>query len=303
MKKFRTFIIVLCIIALALAIIPFAYEKAMLAAREAQVPERNNDLCKTTRRVFDYADVLTDKQEQKLDQKIAKREAQLGLDIVIVTIDEDVGSDPYDSSYNRTINFAEDFYEYFKFGYDGHISKPNAGDSVGAGVIYVDNWYDLNGYAESAFLSYHGASGDSFFEKAYQIYTDSDRLLELENDVWEYSNTNPYRSYCRMLNHLAADMVSPNVAEVHIKDKWVFILPLVVVAVFVLLNLGKKLGTKTTDMSTYVKGGLGSLAAREDQFISKHTTSRHIESSSSGGGGGHSGGGGGGGHSGGGGRH
>ena len=42
MKKFRTFIIVLCIIALALAIIPFAYEKAMLAAREAQVPERNN---------------------------------------------------------------------------------------------------------------------------------------------------------------------------------------------------------------------------------------------------------------------
>ena len=144
MKKFRGFIIVLCIITLALAIIPFVYEKSMLVARKAQVPERNNTECMTTQRVFDYADVLTDKQEQKLEQKVAKREAQLGIDIVIVTIDEDVGSDPYDSSYNRTIHFAEEFYEYFKFGYDGHISEKTAGDSVGAGVIYVDNWYDLN---------------------------------------------------------------------------------------------------------------------------------------------------------------
>lgn len=303
MKKFRNFMIVLCCIALILAVIPFAYEKLMLTARAAKTPERQNTVCTTQKRVFDYADVLTDAQERKLENKIAKKEKQLGLDIVIVTIDEDVGSDPYNASFNRTIKFAENFYEYFKFGYDGHISEPYAGNSVGAGVIYVDNWYDLNGYAESAFLAYHGASGDSFFERAYQIYLNEDNLLELENDVWEYSNTNPYRSYCRMLNHLTADMVGMNAIEFHMDDMWLFIVPFVVAGIFVLINLGKKLGKKTTDMGTYVKGGYGNLTGKQDVFISKHTTSRHIDTSGGGGSGGGGGGGGGGGHSGGGGRH
>lgn len=303
MKKFRNFMIVLCCIVLLLAVVPFAYKNVMLAARAAAAPERQNTVCTTDKRVFDYADVLTDAQERKLENKIAKKEKQLGLDIVIVTIDENVGSDPDNSAYNNTIYFAEDFYEYFKFGYDGHISAEYAGDSVGAGVIYVDNWYDLKGYAESAFLAYHGASGDSFFERAYQLYLNEDNLLELENDVWEYSNTNPYRSYCRMLNHLTADMVGMNLMEIHIADGWLFIIPFVVTAIFVMINLGRRLGKKTTDMSTYVKGGHGNLTQKQDVFISKHVTQRHIDTSGGGGGSHGGGGGGGGGHSGGGGRH
>ena len=172
MKKYIRFLIILCCVIAGMALFPFVYTQIGLAARKGQTGERNNNDCTTTRRVFDYADVLTDRQEEKLQKLIDRKQDQLGLDIVIVTIDEDVGSDPYDSSYNNTIYFAENFYEYFKFGYDGHNSAPGAeytttdyptaGDSTGAGVIYVDNWYDLNGYAESAFLAYKGASGNSF---------------------------------------------------------------------------------------------------------------------------------------------
>lgn len=313
MKKFTRFLLILCAVIAVMALLPFGYSQAALGLRAAQVGERNKNDCTTTQRVFDYADVLTDKQEKRLQQLIDKRQKQLGLDIVIVTIDENVGSNPYDSSYNNTIYFAENFYEYFKFGYDGHYSAlgaehtttehPTAGNSRGAGVIYVDNWYDLNGYAESAFLAYRSASGnDSFYDQAYEIYLAEDRLSELEEDVWEYSNVNPYRSYRRMIAHLTADMVGLNLLEFHIKDSIVFLLADIITIIFLLVNLRKKLGKKTTNMSTYVQGGQADITAKRDVFLSKHTTQRHIDTSS--GGGGHSsGGGGGGGHSGGGGRH
>lgn len=304
MKKYIKFLIGLCCVIAVLGLLPFAYRQISLAARSAEIGDRNNTVCTTDRRVFDYAEVLTDAQEEKLEALISKREKQLGLDIVIVTIDENVGSDPYDSSENKTIRFAEDFYEYGKFGWDGHNSAERSGDSTGAGVIYVDNWYDLNGYAESAFLSYRGASGNSVYDKAYNIYLNQGELLELENDVWEYSNTNPYRSYRRMIAHLTSDMTGPNVLEFHIRDAWAIWLPIIITAIFIIVNVTKKMAGKTTDLSTYVQGGFADVKVRRDVFLSKHTTQRHIDTSSSGGGGGgHSGGGGGGGHSGGGGRH
>ncbi len=293
MKKYIKFLIILCSIIVVLAVLPSIVFHGGLATRKLQVGERNNDVCTTERRVFDYADVLTDRQERRLQNLIDKRQKQLGLDIVIVTIDEDVGSDPYNASINRTIDFAKDFYRYFEFGYDG---------PTGSGMIYVDNWFDLAGYAESACLAHEGASPDPIHDKAYTLYLSSDKLLELENDVWEYSNVNPYMSYRRFVNHLAADMVGPNLFEIHIKDGWTIILPLIIAVIFVLVNLGKRLGKKTTTANTYVEGGRADIKAQRDVFVSKRTTKRHIESSSGGGRSG-GGGGGGGGFSGGGGRH
>ena len=286
MKKYTKALLIIGGLAALFALLPFLYIQAALAARQRNVPERNNPDCTTVRRVFDYADVLTDRQEAKLTRMIEKREAQLGLDIVIVTIDEDVGSDPYDSSRNNTIRFAEDFYEYFQFGYDGHMSDGYAPDSTGAGVIYVDNWYDLNGYAESAFLAYRGASGDQMFDRAYELYLNDSTLTELEEDVWEYSNVNPYLSYRRMIRHLTRDMVGLNVVEIHITDKAIFIIPLLAALIFLLVNLGSRFGKKTTDKGTYVQGGKANVTARQDVFLEKHTISRHISSSSGGGGGG-----------------
>ena len=328
MKKYIKFLIVFLVIDLLLGGIPVIYKTIGLSARRMSAGERQNQVCITTQRVFDYADVLTERQEKKLEKLIAKRERQLGLDIVIVTICEDVGSDPYNASINHTIDFAEDFYTYHGFGYDGFRAEFDMSDgsqestneagkkymtdnrgtvtyAEGAGVIWVDNWFDLNGYAESAFLAYRGAGNEPFFDKAYTLYLAEDTLLELENDVWAYSNTNPYKSYRRMVNHLASDMVGFDLIEVHLPVAILFFLALVASLIFVLVNLKKKLGKKTTEKSTYVQGGKAQIVAQRDVLVSKHTTKRHIERSSSGGGG-HSGGGGGGhsgGHSGGGGRH
>ena len=50
--------------------------------------DRANTECTTTERVFDYGDVLTDKEEDKLRRLIDKRQKQTGCDIVLVTLDE-----------------------------------------------------------------------------------------------------------------------------------------------------------------------------------------------------------------------
>ncbi len=54
-------------------------------------------------RVFDYADVLTPAEEKMLAEQIAKREDQIGCDIVIVTIDMAV-MELYVYAYNTDSN-------------------------------------------------------------------------------------------------------------------------------------------------------------------------------------------------------
>ena len=50
--------------------------------------ERTNQACTTKERVFDYGDVLTDQEEDKLRRLIAKREQQTGCDIILITLQE-----------------------------------------------------------------------------------------------------------------------------------------------------------------------------------------------------------------------
>ena len=49
---------------------------------------RHNSMCETTKRVFDYADLLTKEEEVKLEQLIARAEDEAGADIVIVNLNE-----------------------------------------------------------------------------------------------------------------------------------------------------------------------------------------------------------------------
>ena len=61
-----------------------------------------------------------------------------------------------------------------------------------------------------------------------------------------------------------------------------FIITLVYVIIGVVNNKGKK----TTTANTYVAGGQPLFHDRRDIFVTKHTTTRHIDRSSGGGGGG-----------------
>lgn len=83
-------------------------------------------------RVFDYADVLTDEEENKLRAYIAEREDACSMDIVILILDEDMeasGLEWGEAMQKR----GEDFYDDNYFGYN---------EIYGDGVLFLDNWYE-----------------------------------------------------------------------------------------------------------------------------------------------------------------
>ena len=68
-KYFRWVFIIIAVLAVILAAIKGAQGLAAVTVSQ----ERTNTKCETTQRVFDYADVLTDREEKKLEKLICRR--------------------------------------------------------------------------------------------------------------------------------------------------------------------------------------------------------------------------------------
>ena len=234
-------------------------------------------------RVYDYADVLTDSEEEQLRELIADREKRIGCDIVLVTINESVLekfglTQNTDSNWEYCMqNYADDFYDEHKFGYN----KAFEGD----GVLLLDNWYEGEyGSEKGSWLSTSG--------KIYQRY--SSRMIDsVLDDVYDLVETSPYRAYRAYIEDIYHEMSGDNSAGSAMNPFALFIIALVVAAIFVVSHLKVKEGEKTTVASTYVENGSVRFNVKSDRLVNKFVTSRVIQTSSGGGGGGHSGGGGG----------
>lgn len=242
-------------------------------------------------RVFDYAQVLNDEEEEKLQKLIDKRQRQIGCDIVILTISDSLedfinqnGSDsdiPY-AEYVRI--YANWYYDTEGYGYD---------QSGGDGALYLDNWNrSVDGWAYTWFLT----SG-----KVYDSFGDA-RVNDLINKVAAKTNDSPYKAYRTYVNEVYR-VVSKKAFLMEDMLLWLVIASLVAGVVYVISGSVSKIGKETTTPVTYIVGGKPTVNRQEDQFLTKHVTKTRIQSSSSGGGGSRGGGGGGGSRGGGGGRH
>ncbi len=221
--------------------------------------ERLNTECLTDERVFDMADKLSDAEEEKLRELIAEKEQKVGVDIVLVTVDDSsLDSDA------KMMEYADYFCIDHKFGYN----KP-----VGDAVVYVDNW--CNGYvwmstSGKAQSRYSSAMIDNVIDKACAVV-----------------NSNPYKGYERYVNQVASDMSTDLGLGNLITPMASFLVALFVTIIYLIVNLSGRKGKKTTTPETYVaKNGQPTLHNSQDIFVTKHVTRRRIESSSGGGGGG-----------------
>lgn len=246
--------------------------------------ERTNTACATTERVFDYGDVLTDKEEDKLRSLIAKREKQTGCDIVLVTLNESLKDyarkiDPY-VDYDEFVRiYAERFYEEQGFGYD----EPN-----GDGVLLIDNWYrEDDGHIYTWFCT-TGKAKDEYSDR------DIDHILD---NVYRYVEKNPYRAYKTYVNDFYHDMVGLHAFHPGSPGVIPWIAGIVAAVAFIGCHLKSASGARTVTAETYVHGGKAGFRVREDRFLRKSVTQHRIQTSSGGSGGGgegsHSGGGGG----------
>lgn len=239
---------------------------------------RNNDQC-PEERVFDYADKLTDAQEQELREKIAEAELLCGTDIIVLTLNESLEEYAksfesvigYVEPYQYTMVLADNFYDENMFGFN----KPH-----GDGVILVDNWYREADGGVYSWMSTSGTAIDNFSSD------DIDFILDM---CLDYVEDDPAYAYGYFVE-LVADHLDPNKTWGDVLGgMYSIIIGLVAGLLFFLINFGGKKGEKTVGTTTYVKSGRANIQEKQDIFVTKTVTRRKIEteSRSSGGGGSH----------------
>ena len=271
LKYFRVYFIIILVLTVIFAALK-------LTGAGKQPAERGNTEAVTQERVFDYADKLTDEEEDSLRRLIAKREAQTGCDIVLVTLNESL--EEYAKGYEEQLGYlypyqyvmvyADNFYDEHLFGYN----KPQ-----GDGVLLLDNWYRESDGKVYSWLSTCGKAQDRF---------SSTMIDELLDKALEDVDSNPYKAYKKYVDLFYYDMTG----KVHIPVAALFFVAGACTAVYVGVNLGRNKGQKTTGVATYVSGGHPQMRNQSDLFLHKTVTRRHIERNTGGSGG--SGGGGGG---------
>lgn len=250
--------------------------------------QRTNTECVTQERVFDYGDVLSDKEEEKLRKLIAKREKQTGCDIVLVTLNESLEAyatelEPWVSNDEFVRVYAEQFWEKNKMGFD----VPD-----GDGVILVDNWYRE---ADGNIYTWLCTTG-----RAKEAYSDA-AVNHILDNVYRYVESDPYKAYKTYVNDFYHDMLGIQIFHTYVPGAVPWIVGLITAVIFTMCNWRAKKGQKTTTAITYVADRQPHFRAREDRFLRKSVVSHKIQTSS--GGGSHGGGSHGGGHHGGGGHH
>ncbi len=240
------------------------------------VPRTNTEA--PVERVFDYADVLTDSEEEKLREHIAGVERKLHIDIVLVTISQSVEGAQAMARYGlrsedweqNMQDLADDFWDENRFGYN----KGFEGD----GVLLLHNWYEgQNG----EHLSTSGS-----VEQAFSL-RDIDRVLYAVDD---YYASNPYKAYRAYVDEVA-DLLDHSLS---LPFSWVtvFLAPVLIAFLYAVTGASQSRAENTVAVNAYVAGGKPEVRNRADDLLRKNVVSRKIETASSGGGGRSSGGGG-----------
>ncbi len=249
---------------------------------------RNNPEC-TTERVFDYGEVLTEEEEQKLREKIAQAESACGTDIVVVTLNEpleeyinlygmmsmeefqsmigEAGIGPY--QYMELL--ADGFYDRHEFGYN----RPH-----GDGVLLLDNWYRQS---DGKIYSWMSTSGKAERKLGSE---DIERILGLALSNVDDEPAAAYEYFAE----LVCDYLKPQGNVGQSMGGWISaMIGIAAGVIFFFVNYGGRKGRKTVETRTYVKNGKPVIRNRQDIFLNKTVTRRKIvtESNSHGGGGHH----------------
>ena len=230
-------------------------------------------------RVYDYADVLTDQEEESLRELIQRTEKKVHCDIVLVTIrepmegEEAIRSNPNLRHTDWELNMrdrADDFYDENLFGYN---------KVHGNGVLLLDNWYE--GQAGSHLCttgSVYNRFGDWEIDQVLdEVYT----RVEAGNVADAYS------AYVRYVGRIMRRGISGGMSALA-----ALVISTLAAVIFVLTKMKGEIGSNTVTENTYVAEGSLEMKEQKDEFLRKNVTSVKIESSS-GEGGSHGGGGGG----------
>ncbi len=248
-------------------------------------------------KIYDYAELVSEEEEQQLKEQIDSFIKNTKMDMVIVTADFTYLSDRENEDY------AADFYDYNDFGMD---FENNSGILFLRNANSEDPYYDMYTFG-NAQLYFNQYRYDSILDGIYDLIHSGNYLEGFKKFISE--------------NERYINLGKPSEMEDYYVDKegylqkypakyhlpWgivVIISTFITMIVMIILIKKNKMVKRAKQAEQYLNKESINITNRKDIFIRSHTTS-YTESSSSSSGGGFSshGGSSGGGHSSGGGRH
>ena len=261
MKKFKTTMIVVYSI-IIISLVGILIFKPFEKVERVKVDNRNNSgVIVTDERLFDEADILTDKQEKSLKEYMKKVSKEKKTDIIIVTTSDAKGMGPKE--------YADSFYDAHDFGYE---------DYMGTGLLYlIDLDKSVTGSRE-IWISTTKDAMDYFNEK--RINKSLDKIIEVLTK--DESNLDYYGSCNEFIKSIEKYM---NVPTFNLPWYFQIGISLVITIIIVSILIYNSKGKKTITTTTYLKRDSYSKNLVRDTFMYKNVTSRKIEKSSSSGGG------------------
>lgn len=213
-------------------------------------------------RVYDYAQVLSEEEENALRAHIASCERLYKIDIVLVTVNEYMG-DSDDAWELAMMNYADDFYDENNYGYD---------QVRGDGVLLLDNWKEGQ---KGSWLSTCGYAFLRFGN--YEI----NKVLDA---VYERVETSPYQAYLAYINTTCKTLKIQSAerdSDEKIPGVLILILPLAAAFSYAVVLKRPFKQKRAVSSTAYVAGGKPVLNHKTDEFKNKKVSSVRISSDSS----------------------
>ena len=207
-----------------------------------------------TEKVYDFADLFTDEEEQQLYTKITNYINEYNLDLAVVTIDEN----------NKTPReYADDFYDYNDFNQQG-------------GVLFLIDMYNRKIY-----MSTTGQAIKMYND--YRINTALDEVYTYMSDEEYYEGTS---SYIDKISNYAKDGLPTSNKEEKSLTSSIFMSLLIgligTAIIMAILIFKNKMVRKATTAREYLNKNSIKIQNMGEILISSNTTKHEIDHSSSG---------------------
>lgn len=224
---------------------------------------KDNITVDNTKKIYDYAQVLTSSEEQILKEQIDEFIKDYNMDMVIVSV-------KYHQK-TTTREYASDFYDYNNFGLN------NTKD----GILFV---LDFTFGKEIEILT----TGNSIL-----MYDDT-RINNMLDNIASKNNDSDFEMFNTFIKeaYKYANMGYPDSnSNIYLKDghfiyfNWTLIITLSIIiptGILIVLVLKNKMVKVAQDASVYIDKKSLNITSRNDRFITTHTTSTRINDSSSG---------------------
>lgn len=221
----------------------------------------------TSLKVYDYADKLSDSEEELLREKVNKFINNYNMDMVLVTVDQH-------NKYS-TEAYADDFYDYNGFGIgsthdgvllvvDNNFSKENIWMSTtGEGIRMYDD-YRIDKILDVVFEDYDYYELFSDFIDECSYYASLGIPSSNSNTYINSRGDLVYKKHFPWIGSLGTSLVSATI-------------------VLLILISKNKMVKKATNANNYARQDSLNITNRSDRFVTTHTTSVRINTDSGGG--------------------